>query len=715
MILSTQYYRAPFPLQKRWQADLTDIRKTGFDAIYVTAPWSWIEPEPDKYVFDDLDELIERAGAVGLGVIVNLWSEVQPAWIHRILPEAAMIDHMGRAVISSQLAYIHFGLMPGCCTDHPAVREKASSFLRKVAERFSESPYVLTWDCWNEMRWMSQADGYVCYCHHTIERFRSWLKGRYGSLDGLNNAWNRRYSSWLDVQPAKSPTRTYLDAMVWQEFLADRTASDLRWRYEQVRAGDGFKPVIAHAAFPSVFSTGEFFEYEPALARGNDWELAKCVDGYGCSHFPGWIHQSPVEFGSRIEAARSATGDKPYWIAELQGGAAGHGLQAMRPVPGSQQARWVWNSIARGAKGINFWCWRDEVFSRESAGFGIVGEDGCKADRLENLSNLAKLLARHKSLFHEYRPAAARVAVVFEPQVFRLDWASYSPSGLLPAKDQPYPAGHSLQGYLQALERLHTAYDVIDSSQTGDLESYRLLILPWPLVVNRKFSKALIAWIKAGGTLLVEGALDAFDELGRYQYPDERPFVKAIGLVSEGRRLLGKESIDFSINGIEGKLQPARWLEPWRELGQSESQEVDNSRLLFRKPLGAGNVIAVGSFIGLGYWEARYADFESFVRLLVHGCGAEADVRCDSCDGDLLQWRFGISKGTPLLFIINEGEACSTLWRSESSLLEDIHDAEDLITGSQIRLTSSEIGRTFEIKVDAGGSHVVRFGRDADV
>lgn len=270
MRLATQYYRPPFPRQHRHRDDLEAIKRTGFDTIVVTAPWAWYEPAAGDYQYDDLDQLMELADAVGLDVFVCFFAEVQPVWIHREVPDAHLVDHRGQRVVSSPLSYTHFGIMPGGCTDHPRIRELMGRFLTATARRYATAGALAGWDCWNEIRWLTQADGYVCHCPHTVASFHTWLCERYGTLDALNDAWQRRYRSWDDVAMAKVPPRTYTDVMAFEQFLTRRAAVDLRWRYEAVRAGDPARPIYAHTAFPSIHCTGEFFEYEPALARGND-------------------------------------------------------------------------------------------------------------------------------------------------------------------------------------------------------------------------------------------------------------------------------------------------------------------------------------------------------------------------------------------------------------------------------------------------------------
>lgn len=672
------------------------IRSTGFDAVYVTAPWSWIEPELGEFVFDDFDELFERTADAGLQVIVNLWSEIQPLWIHRELPGSEMVNHLGHRVVSSQLAYMQFGLTPGGCYDNPDVRKLAGRFLRETVTRYAGADNLLLWDCWNEIRWLTQADGYVCYCSHTVAAFRAWLKEQFGDLDGLNEAWRRRYRSWEDVLPAKLPTRTYTDVVAFQAFLTWRACDHLLFRAAEVRAADPDHSVIAHAAFPAIHNTGEFFEWEQALARGNDWELAEVVDGWGASHFPAWIHPDPSDYGLRLEASRCAAGTKPYWIAELQGGAAGHGLQAMRPVDGCRQARWVWNGVARGAKGINFWCWRDEVFGRESGGFGIVGADGRQDDRLAELARTAALFDRYTELLDGYLPAQARVGVVFEPSTYHLDWASQVAPGLgaTAIRDQ---AGHSVQGYLRALERIQVPYDVVETRH-AELANYRVLIMPWALVVRPAFAEELLVWLSEGGTLIVEAELDAFDGNGLYRYSEDRPFATKLGLSPGGRLPVDDRTIAYDVGGEVGLLRPATWVQP---LGEVADRVVV-------KQIGDGTVVAVGSHPALAYFAEQSNDFERFVRGVVRSGKGLPPISCSVADGEIVQWRHGRSGDANLIFVINEAAAVDARFSIERSFLGSATSAHDLVSNRSYSITKGPDGGAVDVCLAEGGYHILQ-------
>ena len=593
MILGTQYYRPPFPSRELWRDDLAGIAAAGLDTAQLWACWGWIEPEPGRYRFDDYDELIELATEAGLRVVISTIAEIQPFWIHRELPGTHLVDHMGHAVRSSPRRECNVGLTPGGCFDHPAVRDRMAAFLTALGRRYSSSETLVAWDCWNETRWAVQGDGYVCHCEPTVESFRRWLAQRYGDLDGLGAAWNRRYASWEDVVPGKQPGRPYTDLVEFEAFLTSRAAGHAAFRAACLHSSDPNHPVLAHCGKPSVYSSG--MDYEQAVSRGNDFDLAEVLDGFGCSHFPAWERISPSELGTRIEATRSATGDKPAWVSELQGGRSSAGFGVWPAVDPATQQRWVWGAYGRGIKAVLFWCWRDEVFGRESSGFGITGSDGHSAGRLERLARTGGVLRSHEALLDAYRPDAAQVAVLFSQGSYQLDWAENG-------RDAEQACG-STTGWLSLFERIQLPYAVVDAQRPGGLEGVRLLVMAWPLVVPPAMAGAIVEWVKAGGVLVTESELDAFDERGFYRYPEDRPMASALGIRSLGRRSLDDNVTLFLGDGADrDAIRQALWLEAFdpsgsEVLGTSASGEA----VATRRRLGTGWVVTLGTLAGLGY------------------------------------------------------------------------------------------------------------------
>jgi beta-galactosidase len=657
-----------------------------------------VEPSPGEYRFDDYDELVETAAEAGLRVVISTIGEIQPFWVHRELPGCEMVDHMGHKVRSSLRQECNVGLTPGACADFPQVRERLGSFLEEIGKHYRGHATVGAWDCWNETRWAVQADGYACFCSATVAAYRSWLESRYGSLEGLNEVWHRRYSSWDDVVPGKRPGLPYTDNLEFERFLTDRAARHAAFRAEKLRSADGAHPVFAHCGTPSVYSGG--FDFEQAVSRGSDTDLAAVLDGYGSSHFPAWQDMSAVELGTRIEAVASAVGAKPGWVSELQGGAACTGFGAWRRVERSEQQRWLWTAYGRGMKGVIIWCWRDEVFGRESSGFGIAGSDGAAAERLAGTEATGHVLRSYEEFLEGYRPLAPRVGVVFARECYQLDWAENG--------GDAEQASGCTTGWLKLFERLQVPYTVVDSAHPGALEGLSVLVMPWPLVVGEEMTNAVEAWVKAGGTLITESELGAFDERGFYIYPGDRRLASSFGLHSLGRRPVGslrelRVGLGTGDALATGSLPVAGWLESFDEEGTEViAAGPHEGAVAVRRTVGSGKVFALGTLAGLGYLRSRDPGLESWARSAVEAACGKPSVSVSPSDGELVQWRLGRSQDTWLFFVTADDPVTAVRARFDAHVLSECAHVESLI-GEAVPERGSQSERTVSMMLSDDG------------
>ncbi len=699
MILAAQYYRPPFPERRYWKEDLDGMKAAGLNAVQLWVLWSWVEPEPGRFVFDDYDELVEEAGKRGLGVVLSSIAELHPFWIHRVIPDAAMIDHMGRTVISTNRGEAHQGLTPGGCTDNPEVLRRMGAFLEAVGSRYASAPNLAGWDIWNELRWNVQADGLVCFCPHTLKAFRGWMDAKYGGLEGLNAAWKRRYCDWADVMPGKRPGRPFTEMMAFEQFLQWRAAEHMRFRAEIIKRADPQHVVTAHGAQPSAHMAGDAENH--AINRGNDWDLAGPLDGLGCSHFPFWFGMSDADFGVRVECTRSAAGDKTVWVSELQGGSARQGFDVRPSVEARPQQRWVWNGYGRGAKAVIFWCWRDEFFGRESSGYGLAGRDGLASERIALMKRTGRILQEHNALLEAYRPDPAKIGVLFDPNGYNLEWAQDGVAAR--ARD-------SVIGYLAALERLQLPYTVVESNHLDALKSLKVLVLPFPLAVPAAAAQPVAEFIRRGGTALVESEAGAYNEIGLYSYPaSERPLAASLGIADLGRRPLKIEEFKLVYGKENHLLQPAVWITPLAADGAEVlARDGAANVLATARKIGKGTVIALGTFLGKKYAEAPYPDFEQFLHKVIASGGGLPDLEVDG--EKPLQWRSGPAGDKRLLFITNQSATQIVRVRGPEALFGSAKTARELHSDTRIKIKREDGECRFKLEIAEGDFAILRWG-----
>ena len=653
--IGAQYYRPPFPRSDHWEGDLGRMKEAGLNTVQLWLVWGWIEAEPGTFAYDDYDKLVEIAGKNELGVVLSTIAAVHPYWIHREVPGSEMVTNTGAKVVSTNRREIHYGITPGGCIDHPEVRERMRAFLKTTAERYAGIPNVAGWDVWNELRWNVHSDGLVCYCDHTLAAFRSWLEAKYGDLDGLNRAWERRYQRWDEVLPGKRPGRVYTEMMAFEEFISQRSVEHAKWRYRIVKTANPGKPVTVHGGKPTVlYGSDDYFGAEPStvLHRGNDWGFVEEIDGVGTSSFPIWEAIDHTDFIGRIDFVRAAAeaGEKALWLSELQGGRSADGFNPQRAVPAAAQQRWLWSGLAAGANTVLFWCWRDEIFGRESGGFGIIGADGRAEERVAALAKTGSVLTQYDPIFSRYRPDRAKVGVWFSPRAYYHSWCEDGNA------NRPMRA---IQGLSRVMVRESIPYTLVEELHTDALEGLSILFMPRGLVVDEPAADAVDAWVRSGGTLVVESEAGAFGENGVYRYPAERFIATRFGIEEVGRRPLPADAVPVSVDPGAGAstyfLPAAQWATPYTN--GSLSQQV---------AVGEGKVIAVGLYSAEAHYAGQreaspaYAaavdEYERFVTDLVAGASGERAARIieAASDAPLAHLRIGAAGRIPVVYVITE-------------------------------------------------------------
>ena len=692
MFLAAQYYRAPFPKRRFWADDFSKIRDAGMHAVQLWCIWGWVESQPGTYNYDDYDELVALAEKKGLKIVISTIAEMHPFWINRLAPGSELVDHLGHKVISAPRGEVNVAVTPGGCFDHPRVAELMRNFLVATAGRYAGAKHLLGWDCWNEIRWTVHAEGHTCYCPNTLREFRSWLNARYGGLEGLSQAWERRYASWDDVMPGKKAGLPYSESMDFQRFLAERTARHAGWRYDAIRSADKTHMISAHCAIPAVQSFG--WEWEQPLSRGVDHDMADRLDGFGSSHFPFWGKDlDEVDMGVRLEAVRSANQGKVHWMSEMHGGSARNGIMAHGSVPGKPQQRCVAAGMARGAKGVIFWCWRDEIFGNEASGFGLSGWDGLAEERLAEMKRTGKFIDKNDELIEAYQPAPAKVGVLFTPDNTMLKWAETGNSA---------ETIDGINGYAQALERLHVPYEIVEAHHLAALDTIDVLLMPWSLVIPPATREAIVTFLQRGGRILCEAETDAFTETGFYRYPDERPLMKAIGVHDLGRRKLpGDPALPTEIDGQVLDLIADNFTTPLHapKAAVLARNECDQP-LMVRQPVGEGAAFVVGTFLGRTYKDGKNPDLEKLILHVMADAGVKPSFTVDAGDGnELLQWRAGTSGKARLLWLINGlGDRDVTI----TGAFGPASSAIELVSGKKVSLTKTPAGKQGVVHVPDG-------------
>ena len=485
--IGVDYYPEHWP-KERWPIDVKLMREMGVDMVRMAEfSWSYLEPVEGEFNFGWLDEAISLLAESGIKSILGTPSAAPPAWIIEAHPEIQPIDSEGRRR--------HFGGRHHCCQSNQNYRNHIKRYVTAFANHFKDNPNVIGWQIDNELG-NSHQD--LCLCPSCEERFRLWLKEKYGDIQTLNQKWgnafwSQEYQGFSQIQAPKLTAAGYNPSALldWKRFC-----SDLIVEFHK------FQSTILRAAAPDKFITQNMMGFADKV---NYYDLADDIDFSSDDKYPaGYFH--PVQNISRaaenaamLDFIRS-TKNKSFWIMEQQSGITGWQILGRAPKPG-QLGMWASQAIAHGADAIVFFRWRTCTMGTEQYWHGILPHSGIPGRYYYELKAFAQKV---KPLMKEIQSAMPKANVAFlhsYDQLYAIDIQPHHP-------DMSY-IGH-LMVYFTAFYNRNIPVDFINEDM--DFNKYDLIIAPLQYLMTPKLEEKYKGYVQAGGNLVLTMRAGVKDE-----------------------------------------------------------------------------------------------------------------------------------------------------------------------------------------------------------
>jgi hypothetical protein len=209
----------------------------------------------------------------------------------------------------------------------------------------------------------------------------------------------------------------------------------------------------------------------------------------------------------------------------------------------------VLGGLAHGESGISFWVLRREVAAAELNGFGLLDSTGDTTDRFAEAGRLARALNRHADLLGQPSTPPAEAAILIDDANHRFQ-QTMTPLG----EHQVY----GVRGWHRLLFDLGVPVDFLFDQDFDTLAArYRVLILPFPLLLSDALAQRLAAWVAAGGTLISDCCP------GRV---DENAFATRGEISALAGKLFGVEQESFQLLREPGDVR--RWTPAERTWGE---------------------------------------------------------------------------------------------------------------------------------------------------
>ena len=608
----SQYYRAPTPTPEKWDDDLCEMSKNGFNTIKILAQWGWNNPSEGTYDFSDIDALMDIAHKYGLKVIINILFDCAPEWFYAKYPESLMEHADGSLLYPRAVGHRSIGGAPGPCYHHGPGTKIREEFLVRIAARYQSHPAMYIWDLWNEPELTCgisrdvKEDKLVCYCADSIRVFRGWLSQKYGGIENINEAWHRRYNS-MDEVPAPRCGATFSDMIDWRMFFADTIARELQMRAEAIKRFDKTHPVMAHIVPMPYFNM--------ATACCDDFAMAKLCDLFGNS-----IGSSPFA----AQWTTSAANGKICINSEIH--AMGGSTLNPPAIPSFNDfARHILIPLSYGIKGFVFWQYRPESLGLESPAWGLCGSGGEMTEWYRYSIDINNALQKRKDLLLEASPPKSEIAIVasHKNQIFNFCCANdinLSYSALAGAQSLLYDA--NINSDIICAE--HLSPEILDK--------YKAIYYPFPYYMAKNVAGLLKAYVEGGGILISEAFFGAYKDDG-YHSPATPGFGMDTLFGVRETRVIQSDHVRL----VPGDAQGKRYQEELKELENSDTAPAEiiarfqNGALaVSANGYGKGKAIYIGTLLSCAYHETKDADTLNFVASLLGAHGIAPRAWCDN-------------------------------------------------------------------------------------
>ncbi len=672
-----------------WKEDLNKIKGLGFNTVRTWVEWNLGEPREGEYHLENLDLLLKLANEVGLRVIVQVYVDSAPEWVGKKYPDGRYTAQDGQP-IPSQAA-------PGYCFDHRGVRQAVLAFFQEVARHAGKNPAFFGYDLWSEpaaLNWARvgyKSEPMFCYCPSSMERFRAWLKQKYGTIDALDEAWHRTFTDWSQVEPPRYGTiLTYTDFVDWRVYYGDKLAEDLKARNQVVKSVDAAHITTSHAPNPSPLVRTLADAYDPS----DDFLMKDSVDLFGTSFYPkltsvdrNWTLQRRV---LAMDLTAAITGGRGFYVGELQSGFGVHGTIIGSEVTPKDLELWTWGMVARGARAVNYYAFYPMNAGYESGGYGLINLDGTLTERSRRAGETAKRIADNSDLLLQAHPAMAEAAIVFSPLAPLL--GGYDAYGSRNAMHQ------AVAGYHRMFFERNLPLDVLSSRelQPEELRQYKLVIVPYPLMLTRAEAEVLKQYVGDGGHLFVEARPGWVDERGHAE-----PVIPGFGWhemfgVREKTIAPGQE---FPIKWSEAEFQGMSFAEGFEVLSPSARAvafTAEGAPIAYESNFKKGRAIIMGSFIGQQN-QLKPVEMHPIAGILAAWAGLSTPKLKAP---PLVELREMDAPNGRLLFLFNHAEKPAAVELDEQ---QSKHPSKirELISGQNLKVSGQGFGLTTEIPAES--------------
>jgi len=471
-----------------WKEDMRLFNLAGINCASVGIfSWSRLEPEEGVYDFSWLDEVMDMLAANGMYAILATPSGARPAWMDNKYPEVMRVT-------GDRHRRLH-GERHNHCLSSPIFREKVTEMNSRLAERYKDHPALMMWHLSNEYAG-------ECHCPLCQEKFREWLKKRYGTLDALNTAWwtafwSHTFTDWSQIESPSVLGDTTLHGLNldWQRFTTDQYIDFIEHEKAPLRKYTPNIPVTTNLMTP--------------VTDVNYFDLAKVLDVVSWDNYPTWKNTcEDADMGARIgfhhDVIRGVARNKPFMLMESSPSSTNWQPVAKLRRPGGHKL-YSLQAVAHGSDTVQYFQLRKSRGSSEKFHGAVIDHVGTEETRVfKEVADLGANLKKLDDIVGTY--VDAKVALVYD---WENRWALENAQYFINANKKYY---ETVIEHYASFYRKGVSVSIIDS--TCPLDDYDLVVAPMLYMLRGDMAQKITSFVENGGSFVasyVTGYVDDTD------------------------------------------------------------------------------------------------------------------------------------------------------------------------------------------------------------
>jgi beta-galactosidase len=456
--------------------DIMLMKDAGFKVVRMGhLAWDSYEPSEGKFDLQWFDTVMDMMNKAGIKVILDIAIRPAPIWLHHKYPSINIVDANG------DMHYPNHRYMED--VGDPMYQKYAIRYADTITKHYGKHPALLAFGIDNE-----SGDGPISYSETVRQRFITWLKDKYSTVENLNKAWaTQRWSRRINqFEEIGLPVATH-DTDVPERMLDFR-----RFVSDEVN-GLLFKVIgVVNTNAPSAltntnawyYSPLKYFDYSKIAYSGK-------MTREGAGFYPGnslttnWGVINALFGISRIQFESKT----PFWCSEFT---------TMTAAPNSIRKS-AYATLMYGNQMVCGWTWQSMWAGEEQYLEGMLDWDGMPNRKYEEYKRIAAEFKKIEKFF-PYKPS---------PEV----GLAFSFPSQIASKYFPERHDDQLQACWNLFYRRNMDANVVEISKSS--LNYKLLIVPEVTVMDDTTAIKIRNFVKNGGTVIMTDNSAVVNENGQ--------------------------------------------------------------------------------------------------------------------------------------------------------------------------------------------------------